>query len=304
MKKIASKENKRIEKKASHTALMAAIHRFLATKDKRIADGGSDKLAYIFLPPKARFFLGFKFFRNVITKKLHKKVPGSYEYLTARTRFFDEIFVLAAKEKCPQIVFLGAGYDTRAIRFQGLTKDSVIYELDAPTTQGEKKKYFERSEIQIPENIVFVPINFNTDELEQTLLSHGYNPNKKSLFIWEGVTMYIDQESVKETLSFIKDNSGSGSTIAFDYFYDSVINGTSNSFGAKELSDSASKLGEKFKFGIEEGRIGEFLKENDLLLERHYTPKEFEEKYLSINDGNILGNMYGFAGHVLAKLKD
>lgn len=283
---------------------MAAIHRFLATKDKRIEDGGSDKLAYIFLPPKARFFLGFKFFRNVITKKLHKKVPGSYEYLTARTIFFDEIFVHAAKEKCPQIVFLGAGYDTRAIRFQHLTKDSIIYELDAPTTQREKKKYFERNKIRLPENVVFVPINFNTDELKMTLLSHGFNPNKKSLFIWEGVTMYINQASVRETLSFIRDNSGSGSTIAFDYFYDAVINGTTNSFGAKELRESASKLGEKFIFGIEEGRIDEFLKENDFVLLRHYTPKEFEEKYLSINDGKILGNMYGFAGHVFAKLKD
>lgn len=200
--------------------------------------------------------------------------------------------------------FLGAGYDTRAIRFQHLTKDSVIYELDAPTTQSEKKKYFERNKVQLPENIVFVPINFNTDDLEQTLLSHGYNPTEKSLFIWEGVTMYINQESVKETLSFIKDNSGIGSTIAFDYFYDSVINGTSNSFGAKELSDSASKLGEKFNFGIEEGRIGEFLKENDFLLLEHYTPIEFEEKYLGIDDGNILGHMYGFAGHVFAKPKD
>ena len=301
---INSKENKRIEKKASHTALMAAIHRFLASRDKRIEDGGSDNLAYLFLPPKARFFLGSTFFRNAITKKLHKKVPGTYEYLTARTRFFDEIFVRAAKDKTPQIILLGAGYDTRAIRFQHLTKDSVIYELDAPTTQSEKKKYFESNKIQLPENIVFVPINFNTDDLEQKLLSYGYNPNKKSLFIWEGVTMYINQESVENTLSFVKDNSGIGSTIAFDYFYDSVINGTSNSFGAKELSNSASKVGEKLHFGIEEGGISEFLKENDFLLLRHYTPGEFEEKYLRMNDGSILGNMYGFAGHVIAKLKD
>jgi len=301
---IKSKENKRIENKASQTALMAAIHRFLASRDKRIEDGGSDNLADLFLPPKARFFLSKPFFRNVITKKLHKKVPGTYEYLTARTRFFDEVFVRAAKKKCPQIIFLGAGYDTRAIRFQHLTKDSVIYELDVPTTQSEKKKYFKRNKIQLPENIVFVPINFNTDDLELTLLSNAYDPNRKSLYIWEGVTMYINQESVKATLSFIKNNSGIGSTIAFDYFYDSVINGTSNSFGAKELSDSASKLGEKFNFGIEEGGIREFLKENDFLLLRHYTPREFEEKYLRMNDGSILGNMYGFAGHVIAELKD
>lgn len=73
-------------------------------------------------------------------------------------------------------------------------------------------------------------------------------------------------KSQQGTLLFIKDNSGIDSTIAFDYFYDSVIKRTNTSFGAKELSDSVSKLCEKFNFGIEEGRVGEFLKENGVYL--------------------------------------
>ena len=116
--------------------------------------------------------------------------------------------------------------------------------------------------------------------------------------------MYIKPETVKETLLFIKYNSGIDSTIAFDYFYHSVIKRTNTSFGAKELSDFVSKLGEKFNFGIEEGRVGEFLKGNGFLLMKHYTPKEFEEKYLKMNNGNIIGKIYGFAGHVIAKLKN
>ena len=301
---IKSKENNRIESKASLTALMAAIHRSLATKDKRLENPGPDNLAHIFLPPKAKFFLSFAFFRNIMTKKLHKKVPGTYEYLTARTKFFDEKFIHAAKEKTPQIVFLGAGFDTRAIRFQHLTKDLIIYELDASTTQIEKKKYLESKKIQFPKNIVFVPINFNSGDLKQTLLSYGYDPNKKSLFIWEGVTMYINEKAIKETLYFIKHNSGTGSTVAFDYFYDSVIKGTCNSFGAKELNESARKVGEKFIFGIKEGRAREFLKENGFTLINNYTPEEFEEKYLSIDGGNNIGKMYGFAGHIYAKQED
>lgn len=37
---------------------------------------------------------------------------------------------------------------------------------------------------------------------------------------------------------------------------------------------------------------------------KHYTPKEFEKKYLKMDDGNIIGKMYGFAGHVIAKLRN
>lgn len=294
----------RIEKKASHTALNATFYRFLMNKDKRIEVGGTDDLAYLFMSCKTRFFLGFAFFRNLITKKLHKKFPGTYEYVIARTRFFDEIFVRHAKEKSPQIVFLGAGYDTRAIRFRKLTKDTVIYELDAPSTQNEKKKYFEKNKINLPKNVVYVSINFNNDDLKETLLKNGYDSKRKTLFIWEGVTMYLSPQSVKETLSFIKDNSGIGSTVVFDYLYDSVIKGTSDSIGARELSDAARELGEKFNFGLEEGSIVEFLNENGFLLIKHYTPNEFEEEYLKINDRNIIGSMYGFAGHVIAKVKD
>ncbi len=298
------KEHYRIETKASHTALMGAIHRFIATKDKRLRDLGQDNLAHIFMPPKAKFFLQFSFFRNLFLKKLHEKVPGSYEYLTSRTKFFDGIFVEAAKEKTPQIVFLGAGYDTRAIRFQHLTKDSIIFELDAYTTQNEKKKHLTKNKVNLPGNIVLVPINFNKDDIRKVILSHGYNPERKTLFIWEGVTMYIKPESVKGTLLFIKNNSGIDSTLTFDYFYNSVIKRTNTSFGAKKLSESASKLGEKFNFGIEEGRVDEFLKENGFLLKKHYAPKEFEERYLKMNNGNIIGNMYGFAGHIIAKLRN
>ena len=276
----------------------------MATRDKRIDDGGPDELAHIFMPPRARFFLRFSFFRNVFHKRSHEKVPGSYEYLTARTRFFDEVFVEAAKEKTPQIVFLGAGYDTRAIRFQHLAEDSIIYELDALTTQNEKKKRLRRKNINLPENVVFVPVNFNTDDLKRTLLSHGYKREKRTLFIWEGVTMYITPETVKATLSFIRDNSGVDSMIAFDYFYESVIKKTNTSFGAKELSEMVSKLGEKFNFGIEEGKIGEFLLENGFVLMKHYTAVEFEEKYLKMKNGEIIGKIYGFAGHAIARVRN
>ena len=241
------KQNNRIENKASHTALMAAIHRFMATKEKDSDFIGSDNLAYIFLPPKAKFFLSIAFLRRVFRKKLHKKVPGTYEYVTARTKFFDEIFVQTVKEKIPQIVFLGAGFDTRAIRFQHLTTETLIFELDAATTQNEKKDILKKQKVALPENLVFVPINFNSDSLKENLESSGFDPEKKSLFIWEGVTMYITARAVNETLSFIKHNSGTESTLAFDYFYESVINGTCTSFGADKLAESASNLIEHFK---------------------------------------------------------
>lgn len=298
-----NQEKSRVDSKASHTALMAAIHRFNATKETREEFTGPDKLAYVFLPSKAKFFLSLALFRRIFINKVHEKVPGTYEYVTARTMFFDEVFYQSLMQKIPQIVFLGAGYDTRAMRFQKLTKHSTIYELDAPSTQNEKKKRLKQHKIHLPENLVFVPINFNTDKLGEALLSSGYDPARKTLFIWEGVTMYIPAYAVNETISFIKHNSGAESTLVFDYFYESVIDGTCTSYGADKLAESASDLSEHFKFGIQEGKAEEFLKKNGFSLIDHYSPEEFEEKYLQDDSGKLFGKMYGFAGHAYAKLK-
>lgn len=303
MKMKNNHEKSRVADTSSHTALMAAIHRFNATKEPRKEFTGPDRLAYVFLPSKAKFFLSFAFFRRVFIKKLHQKVPGTYEYVTARTLFIDEVFYQSLMQKIPQIVLLGAGYDTRALRFKELTLHTTIYELDAPGTQEQKRNCLKKQKIPLPENLVFVPINFNTDTLGDALISSGYDPARRTLFIWEGVTMYLPAYAINDTLSFIKQNSGAESTLVFDYFFESVIDGTCTSYGADKLAESVSDLNEHFKFGIQEGKAIEFLEKNGFSLIAHYSPNEFEEKYLKDDTGYLFGKMYGFAGQVYAKLK-
>jgi methyltransferase (TIGR00027 family) len=296
------KKQSSVEQRASRTAMMAAIHRFLASMEEHPNFRGPDNLAKLFLPPKARFFLSFSFFRRLIRNKLHKKVPGTYEYVTARTKHFDNLFKQALVENIPQIIFLGSGYDTRAIRFKNSIQRTSIFELDAPTTQQHKKKILQKHNISIPPQVSFVPINFSKESMDKVLSRSVYDSSEKSFFIWEGVTMYLPEEVIKETLAFIKYNSGSGSTVAFDYFYKSFVEGKYY-YGAKELMESVSKTGEPYQFGIEEGKIESFLSENGFDVLSHYTPDEFEKTYLYDDNGEFFGKMYGFACHVYARAK-
>jgi methyltransferase (TIGR00027 family) len=293
-------EKRRIESKASHTALMAAIYRFLANKEERRGFKGPDDLAYLFLPAKARFFLSFGFFRRLFKEKLHEKGPGSYEYVSARTRYFDALFMQAVKAYTPQIVFLGAGYDTRALRFREILNGTDIFELDAPSTQNEKLKVLSKNKIPLPKQLHYVPINFEQDDLKQILFRAGYDPTRRTLFIWEGVSMYITEQAVDKTLAFVKSNSGAGSSIAFDYLYRSVIRGECSYYGAAELFEIVREKGEAFSFGIEEGEIRDFLKKKGFAPIAHYPPHRFEARYLYDDQGEFLGNMYGFACHVHA----
>ena len=113
-------------------------------------------------------------------EEMISRTPGMYEYIIARTTYFDHIVEQALRDNIPQILFLGAGYDTRPYRFKDLIKDTRIFELDIHTTQQYKMKLLHQKNIPIPEQLTFVSINFNTETLEDTLLEAGYRKDKKT----------------------------------------------------------------------------------------------------------------------------
>ncbi len=154
--------NQPIEQKPSRTAGIVCFFRACANKEKNEQIRGPDHLAKIYLKNFYRLLLTFHKLTLAIAKR---KVPGTYEYVIARTKFFDDVFNQALVDNYPQIVFLGAGYDTRPYRFQDSIKQTEIFELDAPTTQQIKKQFLKKSNISIPNKLHFVPINFNKEDL-------------------------------------------------------------------------------------------------------------------------------------------
>ena len=68
---------------------------------------------------------------------------------------------------------------------------------------------------------MYVPVDFETENLGERLVIQGYDRSLKTLFLMEGLVMYIPPEAIDETLSFIVKNSGKGSTILFDYYPES-----------------------------------------------------------------------------------
>ena len=114
----------------------AAILRFLATLDPREEIAGPDTLAEIFIPEDRRASLREPMIRQWAMK--NRIPPGMYEFMIARTAFFDQVVQRALREDLPQIVFLGAGYDSRSYRFKGMIRNTRIFELDIQPTQQHK----------------------------------------------------------------------------------------------------------------------------------------------------------------------
>ncbi len=114
-----------------------------------------------------------------------------------------------------QLVILGAGLDSRAWRLDCL-RDTVVFEVDHPSSQASKR---ERS-ASVPykaKDVRFVAMDFERDQLAPLLKSAGFDPGKRSFWLWEGVTMYLRPEQVSANLGAVAALSASGSRIALTY---------------------------------------------------------------------------------------
>ena len=154
-----------------------------------------------------------------------------------------------------------AGYDSRAYRIEGLKGKVKVFEVDHPATQMRKIERLKKLLGALADHVVYVPIDFSKEKLDGRLLESGYDRNSKTLFIWEGVTLYISAEAVDETLAFVVNNSGEGSSIIFDYIYQSVVDGTCEMEEARIGREYVARIGEPWTFGIGEDAIDEFLSE-------------------------------------------
>jgi methyltransferase (TIGR00027 family) len=225
-----------------------------------------------------------------------------YEYMLARTAFFDNVFIDALNKNIPQIVLLGAGYDTRAYRFANLNNTTKIIELDIETTQNRKNKCLQKAQIDIPKHVRLVPINFNKESLKNVLEKAGYENNEKTLFIWEGVSYYLEPESVDATLEFVKNYSHNESVIAFDYAISITEENIKDYYGVKEFAQTWRKhrSDELFRFAIDEGKIESFLDQRGLKIVNHLDNREIEKTFLRNENGSLIGQINGSFRFVLA----
>lgn len=133
--------------------------------------------------------------------------------LRARTRFFDDAVLTAIDEGTRQIVILGAGYDDRALRFR--TPDVRFVEVDHPATQDDKARRVhaflgERAE----DEPTFVAADFANDDVDAALQAAGHDADRPSLFIGEGLLVYLDELTIVGLLGAVRNRAPVGSTLA------------------------------------------------------------------------------------------
>lgn len=269
----------------SRTALGAAICRMIEQYQPEKTRLFNDPIAKEMVGGLIKFLMQFATMRNLTVKQTNAVAQGIYGVQVCRTRCIDDAVQAALSKGIKQLVILGAGYDTRPYRLPAM--ESVkVFEADLPAVQDDKKKKLQKYFGRLPDHVTFIPIDFDTQTLEAVFSGTTFNSSKPAIFVWEGVTQYISEEAVRQTLAFVG-KSASGSIIVFTYVLKSIIERRSDIPGVDHLMDTVAKQS-PWVFGLEPSDIPHFLKPYHLSLIADVGNADYQEKYLKPVERNLV----------------
>lgn len=188
------------------------------------------------------------------------RVPGIstwIAYMQVRSRVIDDAVRAFVEGGGAQLVLLGAGYDTRAVRLPELA-GAAVFEIDHPATQAHKRRTLER--IEVPSPAHYVTWDFETrplDDLPEALAQAGHDPTRPTLTIWEGVTMYLSETAIDASLRAIAAWSAPGSELAMTYLAKRRM--TRPSLATRMVQAAVAQLGEPWTWGWDPDELPAYL---------------------------------------------
>lgn len=178
-----------MEAAPSVTARMVAVGRALHLFHHGPRAVLADSLAWPLIGPEA----------EVLSQSLRGAIPAGTEiptatWLAARSRITEDWL---AASGASQYVVLGAGLDTYAWRQEGSHR---VFEVDHPATQGWKRARLTSLGVIAPDELVWVPVDFEADSYREGLAAMGYDASASTFVSWLGVIPYLSLEAINATV--------------------------------------------------------------------------------------------------------
>lgn len=172
--------------------------------------------------------------------------PARYmrAFMAVRARLAEDELALAVRRGTTQFVILGAGLDTFAYR--NPYPNLRVFEVDHPATQEWKRQRLHAENISIPDSVTYAPVDFNSLTLADGLREANFHADKPAFFSWLGVTMYLDNQTVLDTLRFIHTLSAKNGVV-FDYSVPRHLLNTVGKLVFDAITSRVAKIGEPFR---------------------------------------------------------
>jgi len=188
-------------------------------------------------------------------------------YMQVRTRVIDDVLLEFVRDGGRQVVLLGAGFDCRALRFAGELDGATVFEVDHPATQGHKQRVLGDEGLAAP--VRYLTWDFEARplaELPAALAAIGHDPAAPTLTIWEGVTMYLSERAIDETVRTVRAMSAPGSAMAITYVTREVIERPG--LVGRVASAVVARVGEPWRFGWDPAELPAWMRARGFALER------------------------------------
>ncbi|MEC5160740.1 methyltransferase (TIGR00027 family) [Janthinobacterium sp. CG_S6] len=210
--------------------------------------------------------------------------------LAVRSRLAEDAWAVAQRDGARQYVVLGAGLDTYAFRGAALA-DSRIFEVDLAATQRWKRERLAAAGIAEPAALSYVPLDFKRSTLAAGLAEAGFRSDQPAFFSWLGVTMYLEQEEVYETLRYIA-SCAAGSGVVFDYGADPELLAPAERTALQMMSAKAAERGEPWNSYFDPAQLADMLGKIGFADVEAFSAPQLSERYLSgRQDGLRLGGV-------------
>jgi len=206
-------------------------------------------------------------------------IPGIQLHYIVRKRFVEEVVRASLNEGFSQIIIVGAGFDTLVYRLAATFPAARFIEVDHPATQRYKQHTLEMLQ-RVPANVEFLAVDLTQQSLEERLsASTLYRRDTATIFVAEGVLMYLTTDEVTTIFRFMADGGNSKRRVVFT-FMELDFNGRVAFRNASRAVDLYLRFrGEPFRWGISREALPTFLTSMGFSLKELATASLFRQRY-------------------------
>jgi methyltransferase (TIGR00027 family) len=202
-----------------------------------------------------------------------------------RGRYAEDCLAEAFIRGLRQYVILGAGLETFAYRQSAWARNLAIFEVDHPATQTWKRGRLSGANIAVPENTVFVPVNFETTTLRDALPKAGFDRAAPAFFAMLGVSQYLTGEALDETLTLVQEMVPS-SEIVFSFVPPEEALPDDEATLTRQFAQSYARIGEPWLTRPTSDHLRRKLQRMEFAMVEHLSPEAANLRYFqSRQDG-------------------
>lgn len=220
--------------------------------------------------------------RRLVARLETLVLPGIQLHYALRKRYLEDATRNALDEGVRQVAVFGAGFDTLALRLAESHPEVSFIEIDHPATQGSKTRALARRAAAPPPNLHFVPLDLTRARIDDALLRPGshYRADLSTLFVAEGLTMYLTREVVESLFAFARSHAGAGSLFAFTFMEPRADGRLAFRASSRLVGAWLRHRGEVFRWGARPDELRALLYAHDFEPQEIATADTLRRRYL------------------------